>query len=65
MISNTVLLQKDRADRLRKLQMEISEAESRDDELAVQAARAEFKDIESQMVEEFQRLTDSGPVHDL
>jgi hypothetical protein len=56
MVSNTVLLQKDRADRLRELQAQISEAELREDDTAVQLARAEFQEIESQMVEEFHRM---------
>lgn len=56
MVSNTVLLQKDRADRLRELQVQISEAELREDDEAVQLARAEFQEIESQMVEEFHRM---------
>ena len=57
MVSNTVLLQKFRADRLRELQTQISEADSREDEEALQLARAEFKEIESQMVEEFHRMS--------
>ena len=56
MVSSTVLLQKFRADRLRELQTQISEADSREDEEALQSARAEFKEIESQMVEEFHRM---------
>lgn len=56
MVTNTVLLQKDRADRLRELQAQISEAELREDDTAVQLARAEFQEIESQMVEEFHRM---------
>ena len=56
MVSNTVLLQKYRADRLRELQTQISEADSREDEEALQLARAEFKEIGSQMVEEFHRM---------
>ena len=56
MVSSTVLLQKDRADRLRELQSQITEGELREDEEAVQLARAEFQEIESQMVEEFHRM---------
>ena len=56
MVSSTVLLQKFRADRLRELQTQISEADSREDEEALQSARAEFKEIESEMVEEFHRM---------
>ena len=56
MVSSALLLQKDRADRLRELQTHISEAESRDDEDAIQVARAEFEEIQLQMVEEFHRM---------
>ncbi|XP_032784471.2 1-phosphatidylinositol 4,5-bisphosphate phosphodiesterase gamma-1 isoform X1 [Daphnia magna] len=56
MVSNTIVLQKMRTDRLRDLQVQISEAEVRGDAEAVQAARSEFQEIEIQIVEEFHRL---------
>lgn len=56
MVSNTIVLQKMRTDRLRDLQVQISEAEVRGDAEAVQAARSEFQEIETQIVEEFHRL---------
>lgn len=57
MVSSAVLLQKIRADSLRDLQTQISEAEARGDTETAQIARSQFQETESQIIEEFHRLT--------